>query len=155
MKTDKVYGQLALTDLPKDLCWSEPAKFIKDLTKYLGVEIDVNSNVDFVVVGPQVPSEDDKARLWIKTYENGTFAGFYAFEGGSWTRVFNYRPDEIHWFHGDSRSIPAGFQLIDENTGTINSEVRAHIMSQYFRDLSVTTSNVYTYFACIYVGTTV
>lgn len=157
MKTDKAYGQLVVQDLPQDLCYKTPAKFIKDLTKYLTVELAVNSNVDFVVIGPQVPSEDDKSRLWIKLYANGTFAGLYLFEGGSWTQVQNRRVDEIVWFHGDSRSIPEGYQLIDNDAGTINSTVRDHIMSFYLRDteVSTTTTPVYTYFACIYIGTTI
>lgn len=155
MKTDKVFGQLVMEGVPNDLCWKTPSKFIKDLTNYLSVELDVNSNVDFVVIGPQTPSEDDKGRLWIKQFSNGTFAGFYLFEGGKWTKVSNKRQDEIVWFHGDSRSIPTGYKLIDDNVGTINSEVRKHIMSMYHQDLSVTSSTVYDYFACIYIGTTV
>lgn len=154
-KTDKVYGKVILNDTPSNVCWETPAKFISSLQKYLGVELDLNSNVDFVVIGSQVPSEDDKGRLWIKLYANGTFAGFYLFENGSWVQIQNRRYDEIVWFSGDSRSIPEGYQLIDSNSGVVTSAVRNHIMSMYLQDFSAgTASPVYTYFACTYIGTT-
>lgn len=154
-KIDKAFGKLVLADLPSDVCWTTPEKFIEQLTHYLSVELDPTSLADFVLIGPQTPSEDDKNRLWIRLYSNGTFAGFYHFEGGKWTRISNHRPDEIVWFHGDSRSIPEGYRLIDGSLGTMTSSVREHIMSFYHQDLSVENSTVYDYFACIYVGTTI
>lgn len=156
MATNKVYGKLTLKDIPNDICWESPEKFLKQLERYFGVDLDVNSNVDFVVVGSEVPSEDDKSRLWIKLYNNGTFDGFYKFEGGRWVAIQNRRQDEIVWFHGDSRNIPEGYKLIDLDNGMLTTDNIRHIMSFYNRDLTVTTeSPVYTYFACTYLGTTV
>lgn len=155
MATDKVYGKLTIGDIPDGYCWKTPKKFLADLTRMLRVELGFSPNLDLVVIGTQVPSEDDKSRLWIKLHSNGTFAGLYLFEGGKWTQVQNRRQDEIVWFHGDSRSIPEGFQLIDDNAGMINSRVRSHIMSYYHVDPNAgdSTVPVYDYFACIYIGT--
>lgn len=156
MAVSKVYGKLILNDVPSNLCWDTPEKFLKQLTKYFNVDLDINSNVDFVVVGSEVPSEDDKARLWIKLYNNGTFAGFYKFENGKWTEISTHRPDEVVWFVGDSRNIPDGYILIDESNGTMTSSNIRHIMDMYNRDTTVETDTpVYTYFACTYIGTTV
>lgn len=153
---NKVYGKLELKDIPNDICWDTPEKFLKQMERYFGITLDVNSNVDFVVVGAEVPSEDDKGRLWVKLYNNGTFDGFYKFEGGKWVNIQNRRQDEVVWFYGDSRSIPPGYLLIDENNGLLSTSNIKHIMSFYNQDMnSGTESPVYTYFACTYIGTTV
>ena len=55
---NKVYGKLELKDIPNDICWDTPEKFLKQIERYFGVTLDVNSNVDFVVVGAEVPSEE-------------------------------------------------------------------------------------------------
>lgn len=152
---NKVYGKLLLTDVPNNLCWSTPDKFLKQLRDFFRVELDVNSDVDFVVIGSQVPSEDDKGRLWVRLYNDGSFAGFYHFESGKWVAIQNRRPDEVVWFYGDSRNIPTGYQLIDESNGLLTTDNIKFIMSKYNRDLtSDSETPVYTYFACTYVGTT-
>lgn len=150
----KVYGKLIVKDIPSNVCWESPDKFLKKITDFYRVDLDINSNVDFVVVGSETPSEDDKSRLWIKTYNNGYFAGLYKFEGGKWREISLHRPDEVVWFYGDSRNIPEGFKLIDEDNGYITSDNIKHIMSFYNRDTSIVGSTVYTYFACTYIGTT-
>ena len=151
---DKAFGKLVLANIPTDICWTTPEQFLELLTQYISVEVDPTSLADFILIGPQTPSEDDKNRLWVRLHSNGTFAGFYHWENDKWTQVFNKRRDEIVWFHGDSRSIPKGFRLIDGSLGTMNSSVREHIMSFYHQDQSVENSKVYDYFACIYIGTT-
>ena len=155
MAVNKVYGKLILNDVPSNLCWDTPEKFLKQLTKYFNVDLDINSNVDFVVVGSEVPSEDDKARLWVRLFNNGTFAGFYKFEGGKWREIQTHRQDEIIWFVGDSRNIPDGYMLVDESNGMLTTDNIKHIMSFYNRDTtSDSETPVYTYFACTYTGTT-
>lgn len=155
-KVNKVYGKLQLKDIPNNVCWDTPEKFLKQLEQYFGVTLDINSNVDFVVVGSEVPSEDDKGRLWVKLHNNGTFDGFYHFEGGKWTAIQNRRQDEVVWFYGDSRSIPDGYRLIDMDNGLLTTDVIKHIMSMYNQDLNAGTETpVYTYFACTYIGVNV
>lgn len=156
VKREKVKGELRIGKLPKDLCWGKPSDFVKKLVEILSVNLFINPGNDFVVFGFQTPSADDTGRLWIRTSRSGVFSGFYLFTGKKWERVHNYRSDEIIWVHGDSRSIPDGFQLIEEEIGGIQSDVISHIMSQYLKDFaaSTTTLTVYKYFAIRYIGST-
>lgn len=149
---ERILAALAITRIPPDLCWGKPADFIKQLVESLTVTLDIATNTDFVVIGHEVPSEDDKGRLWIRLQRNGSFLGFYLFVNGKWQRVFNRRSDEIIWMYGDSRNIPDGFQLVDDSS-PVPTDVKDHIMKQYLVDTSVNSATpVYRYFALTYVG---
>lgn len=150
---EKLLGQLIINKIPKDLCWGTPTEFVKSLTKILGVNLFTNPGNDFVVVGHSVPAPEDKGRLWVRLSRSGVFQGFYMFVGGSWQRVHNYRSDEVIWMYGDSRIIPEGFQLIDDDS-IVPSDVRDWIVQQYLPDTAASTPGapVYKYFATIYIG---
>ena len=154
---EKVFGQLLINQIPKNLCWETPEKFIENLVSILGVGLNINENNDFVVIGHQAPGEDDKGKLWVRTATSGIFLGFYIFENGSWVKVQNRRADEVVWFYGDSRDIPDGFKLIQPGIGGIPSDDVAHIVSKYNVNIAATEASVgtvYSYFACVYVGST-
>ena len=77
------------------------------------------------------------------------------FQAGEWQRIHNYRSDEVIWVFGDSRVIPEGFQLIDNNAG-IPSDVIDFLMKQYLKDpiASTPTQDVFKYYAIRYIGPT-
>lgn len=150
---EKVLGELQLNRIPPGLCWGKPEDFIKQLLDILSVSLAVGQNNEFVVIGHQVPSEDDKNRLWVRLARNGSFIGFYLFVKGRWQRIHNYRNDEIIWMFGDSRDIPDGFELIDGTASTIPIDVQERLITQYIVDTTVSgAADVYKYFAVRYVG---
>lgn len=150
---EKVLGQIGITRIPPGLCWGNPGEFIKLLVDVLSVNLEVNANNDFVVIGHQVPSEDDKGRLWVRLARNGSFLGFFLFVNGKWQRVENRRNDEIIWLYGDSRQIPAGYRLIDGTNPTIPTEIQERLITQYVVNTGASgAAPVYSYFAVQYVG---
>lgn len=150
---EKVLADLVIGRIPPDLCWGKPEEFLKAIEEAMDVILQLNSNNDFVVIGHETPSADDKNRLWVRLARNGSFQGFYLFVDGKWQRVFNRRNDEIIWMFGDSRNIPEGFQLIDGTATGIPTDIQQHIIQQYKINEDVTgIATVYEYFAVRYLG---
>lgn len=147
-------GSLSKKEDMTDDCWSTPDEFATLLTEKLGINFPVRAGEDFVVYGFQVPGEDQKGKLWVKTDRANHFAGFFLFVNGKWQRIYNYSNKDVIWKQGDSREIESGFQLIDGTVQSIPVNVQAHIMSFYQIDTVNSTPlfNVYSYFATIYLG---
>lgn len=145
-------GKLVIKEDLTCLKYTKPADFIKRLVEILGVELQNSEGADFVVVGHATPTEEDKGRPWFRFAKNGPFQGIYAFQKGKWVRVFNLRNDQVVWMYGDSREIPAGFELIDSVTSGIPADVRTHIVNQYLVDTTISSSTVYKYFAVRWRG---
>lgn len=152
--TEKVSARLILKDVPPGVCWGKPEDFIKLLTSALGVELAVSRLTDFVIIGHQTPTADDKGRLWIRLSKAGLFQGFFLFQRGKWRRIHNYRNDEIIWMVGDSRDIPDGFELINGTVAGIPTDVQNFILTKYLANsaASTPTQTVYSYFAVRYTG---
>ena len=150
---EKISAQLRILKIPADACFTTVADLFQMIQENFSVDLSAGVNNDFVVIGHQVPGEDDKGKLWVRKQRNGSFQGFYLFVDKAWQRIFNRRNDEVIWMHGDSREIPDGYQLIDATIGGIPSDVVDHIISQYLRDTTVTGPiSVYKYFAVRYTG---
>lgn len=149
----KVLAKLKSTHIPADLCWGKPREFVQKLTEILTAELSVSPNHDFVIIGHTNPSEDDKEKLWVRTDRSNRFLGFFMFQDGAWSRIHNYRADEVIWMVGDSTDIPPGFALIDDNTGDLTTNLRNAIVGKYILAPGATVSNpVYSYFAVRWVG---
>lgn len=149
---DPISGKPVITKIPENLKWGKPIDFVKALMNMFVVVLPLKGNNDFVVTGSQVPTEDDKSRLWVADQKNGSFLGFFRFIKGQWRRIFNLRADMVIWMVGDSRDIPEGFQLIDGTVSGIDVETQNFIKAQFRIDPTSTTFPIYTYFACRYIG---
>lgn len=147
-------GKLIKKQDVTDLCFTKAPDFVNQLIKILGIEFPVFSNENFVIYGFQIPNEDQKNKLWVKTDRAGHFQGYFLFIDGSWQRIYDYSVQDVVWKYGDSREIEDGFQLIDGTVAAIPTAVQEHIMSFYHQNASESTplNPVYDYFATIYLG---
>ena len=146
---DMLKGKLEVQGSPSSICWGKPAEFIKALTKVLTVKFPVNTNNDFVVVGHEPPSTDDKGRMWAKLSPSRNWLGWHAFIKGQWRRTYAYHPSQIIWMTGDSDIIPDGFQLVDASA-PLHPDVISSLTEQYVPFTAGGTR--YRYFAVRFVG---
>jgi hypothetical protein len=145
-KSDVVAGAIKLLGIPERACYNTFKEFIEALPKMLGVEIP--SSVSGVIVGSETPGEDDRNKIWFRRDTGGNFLGIYAFQGGAWHPLIEFRPTSVYWEIGDSANVPAGYSLIDANSSGIPSDVRNAIMAHYVPN----NSGGYSYYAMQYVG---
>lgn len=147
-------GKLYLKEDVTDLCFTSAPTFIKTLMKVFGLQFPVSNNENFVIYGFQVPNEDQKDKLWIRTDRAGHFQGYFLFIEGRWQRIYDHSIQDVVWKSGDSQVLEEGFQLIDGTVASIPVDVQTHIMSYYHIDAAQSTplNTVYDYFAVIYLG---
>lgn len=105
---DLVTASVKLNNFMESKCFSSWEEFIQALPSMLTVEIP--SGVTNVSIGLNQPTDSERGNLWIKTDGSGSFIGLFLYTGGTWNQIYP-APNEVFLMYGDSRNIPAGFQL--------------------------------------------
>lgn len=143
-----VSGSLKTKGIPQDVCFESFAELLKSLEKYVTVE--VPRSITNVTVGDTPPGEDRRDNLWVRFDKSGNYLGNWVFVKGNWQLAYTFAPNQIIWMTGDSRVIPQGFKLVDENNGSVPSDVAQVLQGQYV----IATDNFglpyYRYFAVTY-----
>lgn len=101
LTSDNVLGALVPLGLPEDICVESLSQFIRDIGKYIGVQIPLNATN--VVVGPQQPGPENLNALWVRQTNNGGFVGLYVYAGGKWRQIYPVKLSYIMLFDSDSR----------------------------------------------------
>jgi hypothetical protein len=126
-----VASALHVIDLPDRACFTTWREFIESIPRYIGVE--VPASVSGVIVGPDVPGEGDKDKVWFRRDRSGAFLGIYAFQAGAWRKLIQTLDSvtDIFWVVGDSTNPPDGFTVIEEGDPTMPASTALGIRSQF------------------------
>jgi len=140
---DKLTGKMELGKTPSNWCWTTPKAFAEELINSLQFSWPFEDTHKAVIYGDKTPSADDKDKMWARFDNSGNWLGWYAWQKGSWKRVYNYRSDQVIWLYGNSNNIPDGFQLLD------GTAAGAPDLSPQF---TANQSGGYSYYAVRWIG---
>jgi len=148
---DVIRGSLKVNDLPDRVCIRDWRQLIESIPQFMTVEVPASASG--IIIGATAPGDDDINKLWLRRENSGAVLGLYAFQGGSWNKIYNVIQDsgnvEIRWLGGVSTSITPGWILIEENDAVLTSNTVQKIRSEY---VPSSTPGVFNYFAVRYVG---
>lgn len=145
--SNTIVGSVKVLNLPETACYETFAEFVKDLAKYLVVEI-AAGDISNVIISTQQPGEGDTGKLWVRRTGSGQVIGLYVFVEGKWVALF---PPEhgVFWMWGDSRTPDPGYKLIEQDSGIIPPADYPKFSAQYIKD---PTNTYFVYFATTFIG---
>jgi hypothetical protein len=110
---DVLRGTVKLDGFLEGCCFTSWDDFVKKLPSLLAIEIP--SNVTNVTIGNTQPTDDERDNLWIRKDNSGSFLGMFIYSQGTWQQIYP-PPLSAILMLGDSRVIPAGYQLASDVT---------------------------------------
>lgn len=143
---DVVEGSLKLRGLPDVACFTSFIEFLRAIPDYYGVEIP--NSITNVVVSNIEPLDTQRDYIWFRRSNGGTFLGIYVYASGSWKQVAP-APQQVFWMYGDSRNVPDGYILVDNNNPNFTAGEVTALQAKYISDPS---STYFVYFATTYEG---
>lgn len=146
-----VIGDLKYEGQIDNVCNIEDIQgLVKHLAKHL--KFYVPASITNVLVGNKQPADSDRYKVWFKQDNSSNFEGIYIYAVGAWRKIYPVETPgnrQVFWISGDSRSIPEGFELIEEGTAGISSSDIESIKALY---RSSVDSDYFTYYAVVYKG---
>lgn len=144
--TNIVKGSIVVQNLPDLACFTDFRELLLSLQTFLSVEIP--ASITNVIISNIQPGDDQRQSLWIRLSNGGNFIGVYFFAVGAWRQVFP-QPNGVFWMFGDSRDIPNGYLLVDEDNPHFTTSGAQKIMSNYVVSVA---GDFFTYFAVTFEG---
>ena len=148
MSTDPIVvdGALVPSGFPDTVCYTSFKKLLEDLPNFFKVQIP--KSITNVIVSNVQPLEKDRNSIWFKLNNAGIFIGICVFSGGTWVQMFPV-PNELPWIFGDSREVPEGYALADENNKNLPTGLGAYLRDHWKLHSS---GAYYEYFQVTYIG---
>lgn len=143
---DIAAGQLVLKGVLESCSFTGFVDFVRALPDLLGVEIP--ASVSNVVLSAEQPSEGERGKIWMRQDSDGKFVGGYIFSEGTWSQFFP-APNGIFWMYGDSRNVPPGYTLADEQNTKLPQGVGLFLKNRWKFD---DTATFYTAFEVTFNG---
>ncbi len=143
---DVVLVPLVVQGLIETACFDSVPEFIQALTKYLAVQIP--TTITNVIVSNTQPLSSERTSIWVRLNNAGSFIGFYVYSGGTWQAVFP-PPNGIIPMYGDSRDVPKGFTLADEDNAKVGTYLGTLLKARWIRDQ---TNTYWVYFETTFDG---
>ena len=144
--SDVIRGAIKLDSFIQGRCFTSWEDFIKQLPTLLAIELP--PDITNITIGNQQPTDDQRDNLWIRKDNSGSFLGFYLYAQGAWQQIFPV-PNEIFLIYGDSRAVPAGYQLASNSSQLTVNQVT--VLKKLWH-LGGTSPDWYDMFHVTYIG---
>lgn len=141
-----VDGSLVFKGLLEELCYESLREFVLALPSIFGVQ--VPKSVTNVIFSNTQPLDSDRDSLWVRQDNAGKILGFYVFSNGTWRQMLP-TPNGVFNMYGDSRDVPEGYVLADENNTALPPGVGLFLKTYWKLD---PTNTYYIYFQATYSG---
>lgn len=109
---DLVYGTLQPIGTPDTYCFESAQQFYESIAKNFKPAF--SRSITNVVISNVEPTDEERQSLWIRLSNGGQYIGEYIFSGSTWKQISPV-PNGVFRMYGDSRNIPTGYALADEN----------------------------------------
>lgn len=110
--SDVILGALKLVGKADCQCFTGIPDFLKAFPKLFAVEIP--ASITNVIVSVDQPDDSQLDCVWFRLSPSGSFSGIFIYATGDWQQIWPV-PNAVFKMYGDSRSIPAGYALVDAN----------------------------------------
>lgn len=141
-----VSAPIAIKGDPTTACFTTVGDFIEALPNFLVAEIP--TSITNVVISNIQPLDSQRTDIWFRLSNGGTFIGIYVFSDGTWIQMFP-PPQGLFSMYGDSRDVPKGYVLADENNGALPPGVGLWLKQRWKLD---PTNTFYQVFDTTYEG---
>lgn len=147
-----VKGAIKINDLPDLGCFTSFEELLKALPTFLTVEIP--STITNVIVSNVQPLDDQRDALWVRRNNAGSFVGLYIYASGTWRQIYpvgggNTGTFQLFRVKGDSRTIPEGYLLADEDNPHLTANEASWVKTQWLHN---PTQEYYVIFDITYEG---
>lgn len=147
-----VKGSIKINDLPDLGCFTSFEELLKALPTFLTVEIP--NTITNVIISNVQPLDDQRDALWIRRNNAGSFVGLYIYASGTWRQIFpvgggNTGTVQLFRVKGDSRHIPEGYTLADEDNPSITANEASFLKTMW---LKAPGQDYYVIFQVTYTG---
>lgn len=141
-----VSAPLAVRGDPSTACFTNIGEFIEALPQFLVAQIP--TSITNVIISNIQPLDSERNTVWFRLNNAGSFIGIYVFSDGTWIQMFP-PPQGLFDMYGDSRDVPKGYVLADENNTALPPGLGLYLKS--FWKLAPST-DFYEYFQTTFLG---
>jgi len=145
-ESNVVSAPIAIKGDPTTACFTTVGDFIEALPNFLVAEIP--TSITNVIISNIQPLDSQRMTVWFRLNNAGTFIGIYVFSDGTWIQMFP-PPQGLFWMYGDSRDVPKGYILADENNGALPPGLGLKLKTTWILD---PTGTFYIAFETTFVG---
>lgn len=134
-ETTTLKGTLVPDRIIDGQCFTSWADFVKQLPSLMHVVIP--GMTTGVIVSSQQPLESQRDYLWVRRDLSGSLLGLYAYANNSWQQIWP-APNQIIRMYGDSRALPTGYILADDNNPNLSSSQGLFLKATWMPDTTGT-----------------
>lgn len=141
-----VSAPLAIRGDPSTACFTNIGEFIESLPNFLIAQIP--TSITNVIISNIQPLDSERNTIWFRLNNAGTFIGIYVFSDGTWIQMFP-PPQGVFGMYGDSRDVPKGYVLADEDNAALPPGVGLFLKQSWKLSGS---GDYYVYFQATFLG---